>query len=84
VFERFDAEAHAAVEAARSEATGLGHNYLGTEHLLLERLRPGELGSPTADGTSPSPPARSPRPGGGHRMGERQPTGVPKVTATRR
>jgi ATP-dependent Clp protease ATP-binding subunit ClpC len=35
VFGRFDDHALAALQAAQAEATGLGHNYLGTEHLLL-------------------------------------------------
>jgi ATP-dependent Clp protease ATP-binding subunit ClpA len=35
VFGRFDDDALAVVEAAQREATSLGHNYLGTEHLLL-------------------------------------------------
>ena len=35
VFERLDDQPRAATEAAHSAATGLGHNYLGTEHLLL-------------------------------------------------
>ena len=35
MFQRFDDHALAAVQAAQAEATGLGHNYIGTEHLLL-------------------------------------------------
>jgi hypothetical protein len=35
VFERFTDEARQAVERAQHEARALGHNYLGTEHLLV-------------------------------------------------
>jgi ATP-dependent Clp protease ATP-binding subunit ClpA len=35
VFERFTAEARLVVARAQDEALSLGHNYVGTEHLLL-------------------------------------------------
>ena len=35
LFPGCDASTNAVLEAARAEARGLGHNYLGTEHLLL-------------------------------------------------
>jgi ATP-dependent Clp protease ATP-binding subunit ClpC len=35
VFERFTSQARAAVVHAQDEARRLGHNYIGTEHLLL-------------------------------------------------
>jgi ATP-dependent Clp protease ATP-binding subunit ClpA len=35
MFERFTREARAVVERAQDEAAALGHDYLGTEHLLL-------------------------------------------------
>jgi hypothetical protein len=35
VFERFTADARRAVARAQDEARSLGHNYVGTEHLLL-------------------------------------------------
>jgi ATP-dependent Clp protease ATP-binding subunit ClpA len=35
VFERFTAEARRVVARAQDEARSLGHNYVGTEHLLL-------------------------------------------------
>ncbi len=35
MFQRFDDQAIAALQAAQAQAIGLGHNYLGTEHLLL-------------------------------------------------
>ena len=35
MFERFDDHALAALQATQTEAIGLGHTYLGTEHLLL-------------------------------------------------
>jgi ATP-dependent Clp protease ATP-binding subunit ClpA len=35
VFERFTPEARRVVDRAQHEARSLGHNYLGTEHLLL-------------------------------------------------
>jgi ATP-dependent Clp protease ATP-binding subunit ClpA len=35
MFERFDEQARAAVAATYEKATALGHNYLGTEHLLF-------------------------------------------------
>jgi hypothetical protein len=35
VFERFTAEARRVVARAQDEALSLGHNYVGTEHLLL-------------------------------------------------
>jgi ATP-dependent Clp protease ATP-binding subunit ClpA len=38
VFARFESDARAVVEAAQHEAHGLGHNYIGTEHLLLGLL----------------------------------------------
>jgi ATP-dependent Clp protease ATP-binding subunit ClpC len=39
VFERFTARARQVVVFAQDEARGLGHNYIGTEHLLLGLLR---------------------------------------------
>ena len=39
MFERFTGDARAAVVAAQAEARALGHNYVGTEHLLLALLR---------------------------------------------
>jgi ATP-dependent Clp protease ATP-binding subunit ClpA len=39
VFERFTGQAHRVVDLAREEAEGLGHRYLGPEHLLLGILR---------------------------------------------
>jgi ATP-dependent Clp protease ATP-binding subunit ClpA len=41
VFERFTEQAHRVVDLAREEAEGLGHRYLGPEHLLLGILREG-------------------------------------------
>ena len=38
MFERFTADARAAVVDAQTEARGLNHNYIGTEHLLLGLL----------------------------------------------
>lgn len=38
-FERFTREARRVVTLAQSEAKDLGHNYIGTEHLLLGMLR---------------------------------------------
>ena len=38
MFARFDPDARAVVEAAQHEAHALGHNYVGTEHLLLGLL----------------------------------------------
>ncbi len=35
MFDRFDDHALATVQTAQAQAIGLGHNYLGTEHLLL-------------------------------------------------
>jgi ATP-dependent Clp protease ATP-binding subunit ClpC len=35
MFNRFTAAGSHAMSAAREEAISLGHNYLGTEHLLL-------------------------------------------------
>jgi ATP-dependent Clp protease ATP-binding subunit ClpA len=45
MFERFTNEARNLVVAAQDEARGLGHRYIGTEHLLLALLRP-ESGGP--------------------------------------
>ena len=39
MFERFTQPARQVVVAAQEEAVGLGHNYLGTEHILLGVLR---------------------------------------------
>jgi ATP-dependent Clp protease ATP-binding subunit ClpA len=39
MFERFTDEARAVVVGAQEEARALGHNYVGTEHLLLGLLR---------------------------------------------
>jgi hypothetical protein len=39
VFERFTERARQAVVLAQDEARKLGHNYIGTEHLLLGLLR---------------------------------------------
>jgi len=41
VFERFTEQAHRVVDLAGEEAEGLGHRYLGPEHLLLGILREG-------------------------------------------
>lgn len=38
MFNRFTAAGSHAIRAAREEAISLGHNYLGTEHLLLGAL----------------------------------------------
>ena len=35
MFDRFTQSGHEAMTLAREEARALGHNYLGTEHLLL-------------------------------------------------
>ncbi len=35
MFERFTESARSVIVRAQHEADGLGHNYLGTEHLLL-------------------------------------------------
>lgn len=42
MFERFTVEARRAVVLASEEARGLGHNWIGTEHLLLGLLREGQ------------------------------------------
>src|SRR5581483_3306384 len=39
VFDRFTERARNVVSVAQEEARGLGHNYIGTEHLLLGLLR---------------------------------------------
>jgi ATP-dependent Clp protease ATP-binding subunit ClpC len=39
MFERFTEQARQVVVLAQDEARGLGHNYIGTEHLLLGLLR---------------------------------------------
>jgi ATP-dependent Clp protease ATP-binding subunit ClpA len=39
VFERFSDQARRVVVGAQEEALGLGHNFIGTEHLLLGILR---------------------------------------------
>jgi len=39
VFERFTEQARQVVVFAQDEARALGHNYIGTEHLLLALLR---------------------------------------------
>ncbi len=43
MFDRCDADATTVVETALEEARRLGHNYLGTEHLLLSLVRHREL-----------------------------------------
>jgi Mrp family chromosome partitioning ATPase len=43
VFDRCDADATTVVETALEEARRLGHDYLGTEHLLLALVRHREL-----------------------------------------
>jgi len=45
VFERFTEQAHRVVDLAREEAEGLGHRYLGPEHVLLGILREGASGA---------------------------------------
>lgn len=45
MFERFSEQAHRVVDLAREEAEGLGHRYLGPEHLLLGVLREGASGA---------------------------------------
>jgi ATP-dependent Clp protease ATP-binding subunit ClpA len=45
VFERFTEQAHEVLDLARDEAEGLGHRYLGPEHLLLGILREGASGA---------------------------------------
>ncbi len=39
MFDRFTEPGHRAIELAHEEARSLGHNHLGTEHLLLGLLR---------------------------------------------
>lgn len=48
MFERFTEEARQVVVLAQEEARELGHNYIGTEHLLLGLLRE-EQGRPDAE-----------------------------------
>ena len=43
MFDRCDTDTRAVVETALAEARRLGHNYLGTEHLLLALVRHPEL-----------------------------------------
>jgi ATP-dependent Clp protease ATP-binding subunit ClpA len=43
LFPGCDASTNAVLEAARAEARGLGHNYLGTEHLLLAFMQRRDL-----------------------------------------
>ena len=45
MFERFTEQAHRVVGLAGDEAEGLGHRYLGPEHLLLGILREGASGA---------------------------------------
>ncbi len=45
MFERFTEQAHRVVGLAGEEAEGLGHRYLGPEHLLLGILREGASGA---------------------------------------
>lgn len=40
---KFSASAQKALEIAREEAVGLGHSYIGTEHLLLGMLTRGDM-----------------------------------------
>ncbi|MFG1998557.1 Clp protease N-terminal domain-containing protein [Spirillospora sp. NPDC048911] len=47
--------AHQAVAAARSAATSMGHNYVGTEHLLLGLLDAGGIGGQALDRLSLTP-----------------------------
>ncbi|GAA2450462.1 Clp protease N-terminal domain-containing protein [Streptomyces macrosporus] len=48
MFERFTRQARAAVVGAQQEARGLGHDWIGTEHLLIALLRrPDEPGAAT-------------------------------------
>jgi len=51
MFERFTNEARDVVVGAQNEARGLGHRYIGTEHLLLSLLHPkrGAAGAILAD-----------------------------------
>ena len=42
MFERFTDRARKAVTDAQVAARGLGHNYIGTEHLLLGIVRGGD------------------------------------------
>jgi ATP-dependent Clp protease ATP-binding subunit ClpC len=43
MFERFTDRARRVVVLAQEEARGLGHNYIGTEHILLGLLEPGGI-----------------------------------------
>ena len=45
MFERFTEEARRAIVFAQEEAASLGHERLGTEHLLLGVIREGSLAS---------------------------------------
>jgi ATP-dependent Clp protease ATP-binding subunit ClpA len=50
MFERFTKQAREVVVGAQEEARGLGHDWIGTEHLLLAVLRrPQEPGAATLD-----------------------------------
>ena len=42
MFERFTDRARRVVVRAQGEASGLGHDYIGTEHILLGLIREGE------------------------------------------
>jgi ATP-dependent Clp protease ATP-binding subunit ClpA len=56
MFERFTAEARTVVVNAQQEARGLGHRYIGTEHVLLGLLADGDSASARAlapDGVDP-------------------------------
>jgi ATP-dependent Clp protease ATP-binding subunit ClpC len=43
MFERFTGRARRVVVLAQEEARMLGHNYIGTEHILLGLIREGEV-----------------------------------------
>ncbi|KAB2350895.1 Clp protease N-terminal domain-containing protein [Actinomadura rudentiformis] len=51
----FTERAHNAVAAARSAATAMSHNYVGTEHLLLGLLDAGGIGGEALDRLSLTP-----------------------------
>lgn len=55
MFERFTDRARRVVVRAQEEAGALGHNSLGTEHLLLALVHEGGLGAKTLESLSISP-----------------------------
>src|SRR3954447_5330048 len=79
MFERFTEEARQTLVLSEKEARGLGHGYIGTEHLLLGLIGEGAGPAGRAFAKARRPPRRRARAGGSRRAPERRASGTPSA-----